>query len=59
MKLEGHLYFSVDDGRPLGLELEGSLTHERTTEREWGESSISTSTTREGTYTYRVVVSVE
>ncbi|MCZ6597697.1 MAG: hypothetical protein O7B99_08675 [Planctomycetota bacterium] len=59
VKLEGQLYFSVEDGMPLGLELEGTMTNERTTNRERGESTIRTSTTREGTYTYRVVVTVE
>ena len=59
VKLEGHLYFSVEDGMPLGLELEGTMTNERTTSRERGESTFRTSTTREGTYTYRVVVTVE
>ena len=53
---EGRLFFSVEKGRPVYFELEGSMTTERNTERDIGDRHMSMSSTEEGTFTHTVTV---
>jgi hypothetical protein len=57
--LEGRLFFSVEEGRPLALEVEGefSLDTERTRER--GESTMTIFMAQEGSFSLNVLVTEE
>lgn len=57
--LEGKLYFSLEEKRPVKLELEGEFTLETNREFDRGGSTMSMSTTREGEYEYTVTVTLE
>lgn len=54
LELEGKLFFSVEGGHPLHLELEGKLSTESVTERSRGESVMVISHSQEGTFNYTV-----
>lgn len=56
LELEGKLYFSVEGGHPLHLEVEGQLTTESVREMERRESFMVISTSQEGTFNYTVDV---
>lgn len=56
VELEGTLWFSTELGRPLALEVEGSIEVERSFSREREGSEFSMTTTREGTFKHRVEV---
>ena len=59
-ELEGKLYFSVADNRPVHLELEGKLATESVREMNRREMSMVISTAQEGTFAYNVdITSVE
>jgi hypothetical protein len=53
-ELEGKLYFSVEGGHPVHLELEGTVSTESMTERERGESVMVISRSQEGSFEYSV-----
>lgn len=57
--LEGKLYFSLEEKRPVKLELEGEFTLETDREFERQGSTMSMSTTQEGEYEYTVTVTLE
>ncbi len=56
IELEGRLLFSTDEGRPVLLELEGTVRTESRSERSRGESTMTISTSREGALEIRVLV---
>lgn len=56
IEIEGRLFFSVQKGRPVYLELEGTMSTERNTERDFGDRHMSMSSTEEGTFTQTVTV---
>lgn len=57
IELEGRLFFSVENGRPVYFEIEGTMTTERNTERDiGGDRHMSMSSTSEGTFTHTVTV---
>ena len=57
-ELEGKLYFSSADKRPVAFEIEGSLSQETDTEREGRDGgTMRIRSTREGTYKQTVSVS--
>lgn len=57
IELEGKLFFSVEDKRPVAMEVEGSLNLDTDTEREMRESVVRTQMTREGSFQQTVSVS--
>jgi len=57
--LEGKLYFSLEEKRPVKLELEGEFTLETNREFDRQGSSMSMETTQEGEYEYTVTVTLE
>jgi hypothetical protein len=57
IELEGKLFFSVADKRPVAFVVEGSVGVETDTERTMGESTMRIRSTREGTYKHSVEVS--
>ena len=57
--LEGKLYFSLEEKRPVKLELEGEFTLETNREFDRQGSTMSMSTTQEGEYEYTVTVTLE
>ena len=59
VKLEGKLYFSLEEQRPVKLELEGEFTLETNREFDRQGSSMSMETTQEGEYEYTVTVTLE
>jgi hypothetical protein len=58
VELEGKLYFDAAGGRPVHLELEGSIATESNREMNRGESSMSISSSEEGTILYTVDLAV-
>jgi len=56
VELSGHLYFSLEEARPVGLALEGTMLSERISEREMGESLMVISITQEGTFSHEVSI---
>lgn len=59
VKLEGALYFSTTHKMPVRLELEGSLSQDRETERSRGERSMTIISLEEGELTHVVSIEVE
>jgi hypothetical protein len=59
IELEGKLLFSLDEKRPLSLELEGQISAERTSERSRGESTFKTHTVQSGEFAHKVEVRSE
>lgn len=57
IELEGKLFFSTEDKRPVALEIEGSLGLETDTERTMRESVMRIRSTREGTFKQTVSIS--
>jgi len=57
VELEGKLFFSTEDKRPVAFEVEGSIGTESDTERTRGESTTRTRMTREGTFKQSVSIS--
>lgn len=57
LKAEGKLYYSIEIGRPIALELEGEFTIESEHVRSRGDSEMIMSSSQEGTFTHRVVIS--
>ncbi|MAF67669.1 MAG: hypothetical protein CMJ84_18700 [Planctomycetes bacterium] len=57
IELEGRIAFSRELGRPVEGEVEGTILTERNIERSRGESSMTISTVREGTFTWTVALS--
>ena len=55
--LEGKLYFSITDKRPVALEVEGSINLDTDTERTMRESTVRIRSTREGTFKQSVSIS--
>lgn len=58
VELEGKLLFSVDEGRPVYFELEGTVMTDSIREMNRGEMSMVMSTTREGTFKHVVNLTV-
>jgi len=58
VELEGTLYFSVADGRPVSFELEGTISSESYREMDRGEVTMTISTTGEGKLEYNVTIGV-
>lgn len=56
IELEGRLLFCADEGRPVLLELEGTVRTESRTERSRGESTMTMASTREGSFEVRTVI---
>ena len=56
VELEGTLEFSVAEQRPLSFEIEGNVTLESHTERNWNESTMVIHSVREGTIAHKVRV---
>jgi hypothetical protein len=59
IELEGRLLFSLEQGRPLLLEIEGDVSTERTMERNSERGDFSMSSTQEGSFTYSAAISLE
>ncbi len=59
IELEGRLAWSLEEGRPVLLELEGSVTTERLVEREGRGGAMRISTTQEGTLEVLIAVTEE
>lgn len=57
LKAEGKLYFALESGRPLGLELEGEFNIESERVRSRGDSEMIMTSSQEGTFTHRVAIS--
>ncbi len=57
VELEGKLYFSTTDKRPVALEVEGSLSQDTDTESERNGSTMRIRSTREGTFKQTVSIS--
>jgi hypothetical protein len=57
LKAEGKLYFSLESGRPLALELEGEFNLESERVRSRGDSEMIMTSSQEGSFTHRVVIS--
>lgn len=57
LKAEGKLYFSLESGRPLALELEGEFSVESERVRSRGDSEMVMTSSQEGSFTHRVVIS--
>ncbi|MDP6537930.1 MAG: hypothetical protein QF903_13940 [Planctomycetota bacterium] len=57
IELEGRIAFSRELGRPVMGEIEGTIGTERNMERSRGESSMTMSIVREGTFTWKVALS--
>ena len=57
--LEGRLFFSVELGRPLALEVEGDFSLETERIRERGESTMTIYIAQEGTFVLNVLVTEE
>lgn len=58
VELEGQLFFDAASGHPVHLELEGSIATENNREMNRGESTISISSSEEGTIQYTVDLAV-
>ena len=58
VELEGKLYFDATSGRPVHLELEGTIASESHREMSRGESTMSISSSQEGTIQYTVDLAV-
>ena len=58
VELEGTLYFSVADQRPVYFEIEGTVSTESLREMERGDSTFSISSTGEGTFKYTIEINV-
>lgn len=56
MQAEGKLYFSTADNRPLALELAGELNIESERVRSRGDSEMVMTSSQEGSFTHRVVI---
>ena len=56
LELEGALYFSLEEGRPVALELEGSLDTRQVMERSRGDMSMRMETERAGEIELSVVL---
>ena len=56
IRLEGRLCWSVDEARPVLLELEGKVLTESSFERSRGDSTMTMATTREGAFEHRVAI---
>jgi len=57
--LEGRLLFSVEEGRPVLLEITGDIATDMNSERSWGESTMVMSQSREGKVAYTVTLTEE
>jgi hypothetical protein len=56
IEIEGRVYYSTEEGRPLGAEFEGTLAIDQRTERSRGDSTMTMNITREGTYERTVTI---
>jgi len=59
IELEGRLLFSLDEGRPVLLEITGDIATDMTSERSWGESTMNMSMSREGKVDFKVTLTEE
>ncbi|GEM_PF-727588 len=59
VEIEGELLFSVEEQRPVQLELEGEISLEMNTEREFGESSMTIYRLQEGTIEHSIEVTTQ
>ncbi len=59
IEIEGRLLFSAAEGRPVLLDLEGSISTSRYSEFDRGESSMTMRTAEEGSFEHRVEVTAE
>jgi hypothetical protein len=58
-ELEGKLWFSLEENRPLQMEIEGEVSVINETVREWGESSIEMYSETEGEFELTLTVTEE
>jgi len=56
IEIEGRVYYSIEESRPLGAEFEGTMAIDQRTERSRGDSTMTMSTSREGTYERTVTI---
>ena len=59
VELEGKLWFSLEENRPLQMEIEGEVSVINESVREWGESSIEMYSETEGEFELTVTVTEE
>ena len=59
MELEGELFYSMDEQRPVLLQLEGDATVERSVMRDGGERSFEMKVTQEGDFSHSTLVRVD